>query len=907
MFMFHLARGTKRALAAAVNVVTNRAPDTLPELSWPRLLAGLVGLALACAKASTNRAVAASYSVEGGFDEGADSLGVAVNESTGDVYVADFFDGILQFDSSGSPVPPEPFAAGTRFAGVAVDPANRNVYGYVTETQEIDTFEPSGSRTELRHFTVNGGPNKFVQIATNEGGYIYYPNQKEGTVQEFEPGAEGGAPTPVRTFKGVDEGAGKEHALVKPQGVAVDSERGLVYIVDAGNGGDAPGRVQVFSASGNYEYTLDEGGSQDVAVDPVSGDVFVLDLNEEGSCGELSAPCYRIRAYHTGETTPFSEFGAGTVHDEGPPNHIAVDHTTGRVYVSDFEHKVWIFAPGTPPQVAYPTPAATGVSASAATLHGEVNPEGSETSCSFEYGTSESYEHSVPCEGEHGDFVGEGSKFKPESVRISALEANTEYHFRLVATTAAGSTVHGADQTFTTEQAPPGVLADSVFASDVTQDDVVFNATLNPQHIDTLYYFNYGLRPLEDSESSCVPPATVPYASAPAAPVNIGTSHSVSEELSGIAVEPLDLTSVNVVLHPGMGSRELQPNTAYHFQVVAESTAGASCEPEATFITLPPDPTASTGAASAITQTTANLVGAVTPGSTGPNSDTTWHFQYGTDANYGAGTVPATPGNAGMGTSAVAVSTAVEGLAPNTTYHYRLLASNANDDPAADPTVAPQLANGADRTLTTLPAEPVVGQPSGLSETDVTLNGELNPGGHKLEYRFQYGTTTAYGQSSMSEDAGESSEPTSVSALFTGLAPGTYHYRLVALGAGGDSYSPDSTFTLYAPAPAQTGNLFSPGQSTAPPFPTMPLLSTPTFPSVPTETAATPKPLTKGQKLAKALNACKKDRSKSKRKTCENHARRQYGLSQRRKKIAPERILSERRAPRGHQSTLRRR
>jgi streptogramin lyase len=837
-----------------------------------RILVALCALGVCLAFASA--AHATTYNVEGAFDESQFNLGVAVDQASGDVYVANFFGGTEKFSAAGQLEAPTPFVTVTTEAdeGVAVDPLNQNVYVYTftekTHTQAIETYTPSG--TKVGSFNVPGS-EAIVEIASDSNGDVYFPDKEANTVLKF---------SPAGTLEATIEGQAPVGAFKEPQGVAVDAS-GNIYVADTGNG-----RTVRIEAGTGAQSVVDTGGTQDVAVDPVSGDVFALDLSEEGSCGALPTPCYRVRDFHRGETTPFAEFGAGTIHHEGPPNHLAIDHNNSKVYVSDFQDKVWIFGPGTPPEVTYPTPFVTGLSASEATLDGEVNPRGNETSCHFEYGTSTTYEHSVPCEGEHGDFVGEGSKAKPEAVTIKGLEGNTEYHFRLVATTAA-ATIEGADETFTTLPAPPVVLASSVLASEVTQSDVVFNATLNPQDLDTHYYFNYGLHPFEDS-STCAPPGTVPYASAPATPIDIGTAHSISEEAAGLAVSPFDLEEATVLLHPGMDSRALAPNTVYRFQVVAENAAGTICEPEATFITLPPDPAVSTGGASEITRTAANLAGTVMPDSTGPNSDTTWGFQYGTSTAYTGGSVPATPGDAGIGTSAVAVSTALEGLAPNTTYHYRLVASNANDDPAANPAVVPQLADGADRSFTTLPSEPLAGQPSGMTETAVTLNGEVNPDGHRLEYRFEYGTTTAYGQSTPTEkeEAEGATFTPVVPTPITGLAPGTYHYRLVAVGAGGDSYSPDATFTLYAPTPASSGNPFSPGHGTPAPFATFPLLRTPTFPPPPTETATPPKPLTKAQKLAKALEACRKNKSKSRRNSCEKTARRKYGTRAKSKKSA---------------------
>jgi hypothetical protein len=76
-----------------------------------------------------------------------------------------------------------------------------------------------------------------------------------------------------------------------------------------------------------------------------------------------------------------------------------------------------------------------------------------------------------------------------------------------------------------------------------------------------------------------------------------------------------------------------------------------------------------TGGVASVTPTTATLNGRVDPN----NADTTYFFQYGTTRLYGASTAAAP---AGGGTNAVGVSVPISGLAPATTYHYRLVAQN---------------------------------------------------------------------------------------------------------------------------------------------------------------------------------------------------------------------------------------
>ncbi len=99
-------------------------------------------------------------------------------------------------------------------------------------------------------------------------------------------------------------------------------------------------------------------------------------------------------------------------------------------------------------------------------------------------------------------------------------------------------------------------------------------------------------------------------------------------------------------------------------------------------------PTATTGAATAVTGTTATLAGTVLPN----KEPTTYHFEWGTTTAYGSRSPDGTAnGNAGR-----TVAADLTGLTPLTTYHYRLVASNASG-PAA----------GADAEFTTTTGGPV--------------------------------------------------------------------------------------------------------------------------------------------------------------------------------------------------------
>jgi hypothetical protein len=100
----------------------------------------------------------------------------------------------------------------------------------------------------------------------------------------------------------------------------------------------------------------------------------------------------------------------------------------------------------TPSAPAVVTGSASGVTSTAATLTGTVNPEGAATTYQFQYGTSTSYGSVTPASPAS---AGSGTSAVSESASLSGLSASTTYDYRLVATNATGTT-DGSNQTFTT-------------------------------------------------------------------------------------------------------------------------------------------------------------------------------------------------------------------------------------------------------------------------------------------------------------------------------------------------------------------------------------------------------------------------------------------------------------------------
>ena len=163
---------------------------------------------------------------------------------------------------------------------------------------------------------------------------------------------------------------------------------------------------------------------------------------------------------------------------------------------------------------------------------------------------------------------------------------------------------------------------------------------------------------------------------------------------------------------------------------------------------------------------------------------TTFHFQYGRTTSYGLTTAPQTQ----TGNTSRNVSANIGSLTANTTYHFRIVASNADGTRM-----------GADRTFTTLtmtgPPVVITNPASNVTASSATLQGSLDPHSLTTIVHFQYGTTTSYGHTTSSLTQ-TGSTYRHIASNITGLvAHTTYHFRIVATNGGGTRVGGDRTFT----------------------------------------------------------------------------------------------------------------
>jgi hypothetical protein len=500
-----------------------------------------------------------------------------------------------------------------------------------------------------------------------------------------------------------------------------------------------------------------------------------------------------------------------------------------------------------PPRVH--TGEATGVTATGATLNGSIDPNGAATDYHFEWGETTSYGNVTPTAS-----AGSGSQAVPVSAPIDGLVPGRTYHYRLVATSSGGS-ASGPDSSFV---ASPGAFATTLAASDLSATAATLNGTVDPRGVVAQAWFDWGadtgsggqytdttpvqaLDPLEGDVpltarlTGLTPGTTYDYrvravdsiggaqggprsfttpVRAPVVTTGAGTGPGADggtltggvnpggaatnwwfeygpTDAYGSSTAPQAAGSGSAPVPVSSALSGLEPNRTYHFRVVGENAAGTTAGADSTLRTVAA-PAATTLASANVGTDGATLLGQVDP----LNSPTRWWIEYGADAGYGRAT---TPLSAGDGLGQVSVSRTLSGLAPGTTYHYRVVAMNADG----------RVTRGADATFQTAqppavtPPEPVVpappaaatGRVASRSRTSATVTGSVDPRGQETAWFVEFGPTRRLGRATRAQTLGAAQGTLPVRAALRSLRPGRrYHYRVVATSAAGTVYGARRTF-----------------------------------------------------------------------------------------------------------------
>ncbi len=409
-------------------------------------------------------------------------------------------------------------------------------------------------------------------------------------------------------------------------GVGVNESSGRVYVADL-----ATNTVKVFEALVTPDITnvtaaagqkTAEISAQVAPAGPPAVTSCEIEYGLDSSYGS-TVPCAPAAPYTAGTnvTAAISGLTPETVYhyrvDAGNPNgvHDGIDETFMTHAVANVQ-----------------TEDPTNVSHNAATLTGSFTGNGEGTIYQFEWGTDTTYGNSTPIV----DAGSAGGKQNATAV-LSGLEIYTPtggvYHYRLVATNGEG-TSYGEDVQFHT--APPDIpTITGTASSGLAPTAATLEAQVNPGLGKTVVTFEYG--------------TSTEYGKQTFADGTIGDD------------------AVNHLVSEAIGN--LTPGTAYHFRAVASNFTGTTIGPDQTFGT-PDRPKVLSTSSSGVTTSSATLEARVNPSF----SPTTYHFEYGSG---GYGSVTSESAAIGSDNADHSVSTAISGLEPGATYHFRVVATNA--------------------------------------------------------------------------------------------------------------------------------------------------------------------------------------------------------------------------------------
>lgn len=484
-------------------------------------------------------------------------------------------------------------------------------------------------------------------IAVNASGGSFRVSSPNGLIQETEPIA----------FNATAEAL--EAALVKsnldnldPGEVAVSGPAGGPWTINV-SGPQPP--VALFAVNGSGLTGSEPSASSDYKV--------ALSGVQPGGGFEICTGLCQAGGSKRGD---FESLENGRFY-YGLPNHVAVD-AAGMAYVGDarVDARIMRFNLGasTPAAMLLP-PILSAASGGPLLEAATVDTDGAEFlrgTCGLE--VEADTQHLFVCRKPPSQIVVENSQKKatPQEALIqeidtaSLAEVADSPHgvgMRVLSTQSTGIGLNGAaDRLFASIHsgffvldedgaAPPSAVLDPVTGIGSHEADLSGEAT---SHGRGSYRFQYSLTGAADSWTDVAPPT----------PISGDDAHAVAAHLAG-----------------------LEAGTTYHVRLVVDKVVDATggvlsdISKKAEFTTSPEAPEAETAYVQYRTDDSARLLGFVNPN----NGLTGYHFEYGATEAYGQ-SVPSPTGEVGGG-SLVFVAEEIDGLLPNTTYHFRLVAQNA--------------------------------------------------------------------------------------------------------------------------------------------------------------------------------------------------------------------------------------
>ncbi len=526
--------------------------------------------------------------------------GVAVSAGSGREYVADSAKGtVYEFNSSGVY---EAKVTGTgspqgsfrgkeeeegNVAGIGVDETTGDLLVAEAERRVVSEFNAAGEWVGWITRTPTGGLGEPRGVALAAAGGVYVADAAAHVVDVFGPGvvvasvSSKSASKLTRTtgvLNGVVNGEGKpvryhfEWGTSEAYGSStpVIETGGVEEKVTALLGELHAGTTYYFRLVGEDENGINVGAGLEFTTPPAvegvsTGKVEGLGQSAATLTGSLTPGGVEASYYFEwgtsasyGNMTPSTNAGAGAEAVSAKATLAGLTANTTYFYrivaVNSFGVTVGEgakFTTSGPPRIT--NEATSPIGHETATIKAKIDPDELASEYHFEYGETTAYGSEAPVGGAK---LAAGETPVAVSAALSGLKPGVSYHFRVLASNAAGTTV-GADQTFTTV---PPALIDSESVTEVSATSATLQTQINPLGHDTTYYFQYGSASCEASPLACT--------AAPGAP---GTDIGAGES---------DVPGSVVV-------QELQPGTTYYYRVLATNSLGTAAGLQHTFTTQP--------------------------------------------------------------------------------------------------------------------------------------------------------------------------------------------------------------------------------------------------------------------------------------------------------------------------------
>jgi hypothetical protein len=445
------------------------------------LLASFAAACLFLVLASTAAAEQPTEVFAFGFaGEGAGQLqkpgGMSVDQSTGEVFVADTNNNRIDvFGAEGTFLRAWGWGVLDGSAELQVCEAScltglrGNGEGQMNEPIGIavapdgTVFEIDLANAHIHHYTAAGALiNEFGGFANGDpekpDGSLAYGNDIAVSPTTGEVAISDGYGVPAKvlyyeqdgTFIRSITGGSGSNQLFNASSLAFDVT-GNLYVIDP-----FAFRIEVFDPAGNLIRKQAEGiNSAGLAVKPSNNHLFVQTADQFGENNNLlefnpageevdSVPMPGYAQSPEG----FESFGLTYSGFPTLPNK-----AQGALYAADLNgNQILLLASKAPQAPAIESVFVSALSSNAANLNGTINPNGSETTYYFKYGTTAAYGSTSPPAPKA---IGQGTAGVGVGVHLAGLAPNTTYHYALVATNGVGTT-ESTDRTFRTNAVGEG-------------------------------------------------------------------------------------------------------------------------------------------------------------------------------------------------------------------------------------------------------------------------------------------------------------------------------------------------------------------------------------------------------------------------------------------------------------------